>query len=276
MITRGELLAQGRTSRVYAFGEDSVLKVLRESVPAHWAGVEAKLTALVHAQGLPVPAVRDVVRLDGREAIVFERVRGESLWNKAMTGEWSAESVAAELSEIHLRIVAEQAPSGMPELVERLQTKLGGVQQLSESERKEAVDLSARLPRGAKLLHGDLHPANVLVGTSGPVVIDWFDSASGHPSADIVRSSLLLRPWSGVSGAQHLPGSTRQLLSQMHEAYVLRMAEVHELDSSDVRVWESVVAACRLTEGAQSDEISLKRLWNQRATTDPSPLLELL
>jgi hypothetical protein len=38
------------------------------------------------------------------------------------------------------------------------------------------------------LLHGDLHPGNVRTdGTGAPVIIDWGDSAIGHPAFDLLR-----------------------------------------------------------------------------------------
>jgi tRNA A-37 threonylcarbamoyl transferase component Bud32 len=38
---------------------------------------------------------------------------------------------------------------------------------------------------GAALLHRDLHPANVILSTSGPVVIDWTNAGAGDPAFDV-------------------------------------------------------------------------------------------
>ena len=35
------------------------------------------------------------------------------------------------------------------------------------------------------LVHGDLHPGNVVIGTHGHVVVDWSDAAAGHPFVDL-------------------------------------------------------------------------------------------
>jgi hypothetical protein len=37
------------------------------------------------------------------------------------------------------------------------------------------------------LVHGDLHPGNTRVGCGSPVIMDWGDSAVGHPAYDILR-----------------------------------------------------------------------------------------
>ena len=76
MITVGRFVAAGRTSDVYTYGEGSVVKIPRPGVPGHWASLEARHTAAVHRLGLPVPEMRGVIEIDGRDAVVFERVDG--------------------------------------------------------------------------------------------------------------------------------------------------------------------------------------------------------
>lgn len=45
---------------------------------------------------------------------------------------------------------------------------------------------------GPALLHLDLHPLNVILGRSGPVVIDWANAARGRPELDIALSAVVL------------------------------------------------------------------------------------
>jgi aminoglycoside phosphotransferase (APT) family kinase protein len=42
------------------------------------------------------------------------------------------------------------------------------------------------------VVHGDLHPANVLLSRSGPVVIDWSNAGRGPAGADVADAWLLL------------------------------------------------------------------------------------
>ena len=42
-----------------------------------------------------------------------------------------------------------------------------------------------RLGMPDALIHGDLHPGNVVLGPDGPVLIDWSDGAVGHPFIDL-------------------------------------------------------------------------------------------
>jgi aminoglycoside phosphotransferase (APT) family kinase protein len=51
-----------------------------------------------------------------------------------------------------------------------------------------AVDGSA----GAALVHGDLHPGNVVMSAAGPVIIDWTDHRIGPRSLDLAPTWLVL------------------------------------------------------------------------------------
>ena len=270
--TRGELVATGRTSEVYAFGAGSVVKVLRPDVPPHWATLEAEFTDAVRRLGMPAPEVRGVVEVDGRAAVVFERIDGDSMWHRMLGRPADVPMLSTELAALHRRILSAGLPVGVAGLVERMCRKISEVVQLPEGERHEAMDLARHLPRGAALLHGDLHPGNVLMSRRGPVVIDWFDATGGHPLADVARTSLLLRPDS-TAGPPHLPGASVGLLVQLHESYLAAMADVLAVPADILHRWESVVAVSRLAEGAHADESSLVDLWERRRVEGASPLV---
>jgi aminoglycoside phosphotransferase (APT) family kinase protein len=271
VIALGRLVARGRTSDVHAYGADCVVKVPRPGVPEDWPAIESRLTAAVHALGVPVPQVRDLVAIDGRYAIVFERIDGPSMWQRILRRPPDAEALGRELAATHRTIQAAGLTSGIEGFVARTHAKIAAVD-LEEAERDEARCLASSLPCGAALLHGDLHPGNVLMSPRGPVVIDWFDAAIGHPTADVIRSSILLRPSSVPGGSPHLPGADRSTMLRVHDAYLDEMAD--QLVESDEQLgrWESVIAVSRLAERAQPDEESLRALWRRRGSA-ASPVL---
>jgi hypothetical protein len=56
------------------------------------------------------------------------------------------------------------------------------------------------------LVHGDLHPGNIVVSTNGPVVVDWSDAAVGNPFVDL--ATFLVRT------------KDRELRRRLFDAYV--------------------------------------------------------
>jgi aminoglycoside phosphotransferase (APT) family kinase protein len=58
------------------------------------------------------------------------------------------------------------------------------------------ADLHRRLHEipfeGATLLHRDLHPENVILSPTGPVVVDWTNAAAGEPALDVALVWVIL------------------------------------------------------------------------------------
>lgn len=274
-VRPGELIAVGRTSDVYEFGAGAAIKVPRPEVPNHWAVLEATFTSAVGSLGVPAPAVIDVTQIDGRNAIVFERIEGRSMWAHMFERPADVPALAVELARTHRRIFEAGPPPGLEGLVDRMRGKLFESTPLTGHEQQEAVEELERLPTGAALLHGDLHPGNVLMAADGPVVIDWFDASIGLPLADVVRSSLLMRPSRAAAVQPHLPGADREMLRRLHDAYIGEMSDFVTAWSSTVRTWEAVRAASRLAERGLPDEAELIELWRGRAEV-PSVILDVI
>lgn len=261
----GELVGRGRTSDVYAYGPGSVVKVAHDDVPLEWPAFEAEITRAVWELGVAAPKVHDVVVIKGRPSVVYERIAGPSLWQQMIDRPSDTPRLARELAAIQKELLQIGIPPGVPDLVDRLVRKIELASGLTPREQVAAKMLVESLPRGAALLHGDLHPGNVLMGKNGPVVIDWFDASIGHPVADVVRSSILMQ--SNVGAApRHLPRATRHVLHELRHTYLAEFRSELEMAAVDLAGWQGVVAAGRLAEDAELDDTALMALW--RARTD--------
>ena len=126
------------------------------------------------------------------------------------------------------------------------------------------------MPSGAALLHGDLHPANVLMADDGPVPIDWFDATVGHPITDVVRTSLLLR--SSEGSEHHLAGARIEQLHTLHDRYAELMYDVLADQIELLGDWEAAAAASRLAEGTDPDPAGLADGWSSRGDGVPTRL----
>ena len=180
-------IARGNTSDIWAWSKQSVVKVLRPGIPEHWATMEAETLARVHAAGLPVPESEGVVDFDGRPGIVMERIDGIAMWERIKREPATVAGLIEQLVDLQIEVQATPVPGLIP-LVQRLRTKIGEATQLTAEERDEARGLLELLPPGDALCHGDFHPANIILTERGPVILDWFDAASGNAMADFVRS----------------------------------------------------------------------------------------
>lgn len=260
-LSPASLIAIGRTSEVYRWSDGVVAKVLNRDIPREWADLEASSTEAVRRIGVAAPEVHEVTAVDGRPTIVFSFVEGPSLWRTLCDRPNDVEQLVGVLVEVQRTIHAAGVPDRLPSLVGRLRLKLGAVSELSDTEHQAALDLLATFPCGAALLHGDLHPGNVLLGSDGPVVIDWFDATVGHPLADVARTALLLQP-SGATDLRHLPGAPSALVEQVERCYLEQVGMDGEIADA-VDSWKPLQAAGRLSERADADPAGLLEIWRR-------------
>lgn len=248
-----------------------MVKVLRSGIPDSWSEREAVTTGLVHEAGLPAPAVLDLVTVGGRPGIVFERVEGVSMWDRMLGRPSEVSKLSLLLARLQAEVNATPAPAGLPKLRDRLRQNIQGAFVLSEEERLEAIAELEGLPDGKALCHFDIHPNNLLMAPTGPVIVDWFDAAQGVAAADIVRSSALMRP---DASASHLGCEDPATVVAAHNEYIAVVAGWGEVDEEVLLRWEPVVLASRLAEPLAGDVLrSTHRTWrNLRSASDGSEL----
>jgi len=156
----GPLLASGRDADIYEYGEGLVLRRSREGRSIL---TEARIMEHVRAHGFPLPEVTEVSD-DGTE-LVMERVTGPLMAQALTHRPWTFARQAAVLGDLHHRLHDIPAPEWLR---------------------------AAPGKEGDRLLHLDLHPLNVIVAPSGPVVIDWPAAARGLPAVDVALTWVLL------------------------------------------------------------------------------------
>jgi uncharacterized protein (TIGR02172 family) len=240
-------IALGRTAEVYAWEEDKVLKLYRDGFHPGDVDYELHLARIVQASGLPVPAVFDIIEVNGRRGIVYERMDGPSMLDILGKHPGQVPRSMRQLAELHLEMHTRSVPE-LPSQRGRLQRKIHRAHPLPDDLKAAALQALDALPDGDRLCHGDFHPGNILLTASGPIVIDWIDATRGNPLADVARTRLLFT-------TARLPGfsvmalllrmANRWLLEQYLRGYFASQPEKRkELDA-----WMPVVAAARMEEG---------------------------
>jgi aminoglycoside phosphotransferase (APT) family kinase protein len=158
MLAAGDVLpadaepfASGRDADVYSIDDAWVLRRYRNGYPVR---DEADFMRWVAKYHYPVPAVRLVEGAD----MVIQRLTGPTVADAALAGDLSAEELGRMHADLHRRLHAIPAPSGTAGLV---------------------------------VMHGDLHPYNVIQTPDGPVVIDWRNAEEGPLEFDIAMTAII-------------------------------------------------------------------------------------
>lgn len=246
--------AIGHTAEVYSWEEGYILKLFREWFPMSAIEHEAHIAHIVHNAGLPTPAVvGDIIEIDGRYGLVYERVTGISMLETLTSQPWKVRMYAHRLAELQANIHGHNGAQGLPSQHEKLKGKIQSAEMLPHDTREVVLNMLEELPEGNQLCHGDFHPDNILLTENGPVIIDWIDATNGNPLADVARSSILM------SKAQ-LPEDKRMrwLLSWfrelLHRAYLKRYFQLCSGDRKEFEIWQIVNAAARLSESIPEEQ----------------------
>jgi aminoglycoside phosphotransferase (APT) family kinase protein len=157
MVTEpGPLVASGRDGDIYEFGPG---RVLRRTKDGRVIEGEARVISYAREHGYPVPEIYEV-RAGGTE-IVMERIEGPMMMDVMMRKPWLMSRYSRELADLHDRLHVIPAPDWLPDV------------------------------GGDRLVHLDLHPMNVMITASGPIVIDWANAARGEPLLDVALTYVL-------------------------------------------------------------------------------------
>ncbi|MFJ8092369.1 phosphotransferase [Streptomyces griseofuscus] len=176
MTTPGKLLGSGRTADVYEIDTAWVLRRDRQS----WgdAAAEATVMTYVRRHGYPAPRVRPT---GSRTELVLERLSGPTLLTALVEG----------------RVGPAEAGALLAGLLRRLHALPG----------RDPAD------PGARVLHLDLHPDNVMLTPDGPRVIDWSNAQDGSPALDWGMSAVILAQV--AVGSTDLAAPARALLGAL-------------------------------------------------------------
>ena len=259
MPAKGRRIAEGRTAEIFEWDEGLVLKLFRAAWSRDEVEYEARVGRVVHAAGF-APAVGDVVAIEDRYGIVYERVAGPSMLHAVLTKPWTVVRHARTLADLHARMHQSIAPN-LPSQRQRLERRLQGARAITEEVRAAAVRRLASLSDGDRLCHGDFHPGNVILTPRGAVVIDWNDATRGNPLADVARLTLLVRLGSPPPGIHAVArGVLALLVGLFHRAYLSRYIQLTTAQRDQIEAWFLPVAVARLDENVETERARLLAL----------------
>jgi aminoglycoside phosphotransferase (APT) family kinase protein len=206
--------------------------------------------------------VYGITEVMGRPGIIMERIDGTDLLTRINARPWTVFKAGGILGEVHARLHSATASERLPFLKPTLAARIGSRKEVPPELARFAIDAMNELPEGDRICHFDYHPANVLMGPSGPVVIDWTNAKRGDHHADVARSVLILRL------GEPPPGSVSTLvraLTRLGRAVLLRgyMSAYRRhgpLDRALVERWVPVCAVDRLLDGIPEEVSAIHRL----------------
>jgi len=189
----GPVLARGRASIIYDLRDGTVLR--RYVGSDRSAEPEARVMRLAAEAGVSVPLVRSATGPDIR----MDLVPGPTMLSDLADH--------PDRARRHGRVLAD------------LHASLDHVRPRDGSDRR--------------LVHGDLHPGNVVLGEHGPVLLDWTNHRFAYRALDLALSWLILACFEPDPGGKPAPtGNVRTALLDGFLGAVDRSAAAAALDDA--------------------------------------------
>jgi uncharacterized protein (TIGR02172 family) len=242
----GQPLARGRTADIYAWQDGTILKLFHNWFDLDSIQYEAGIARAVHASGLPVPRVGELMRVNARFGLVYERIHGRSMLEALQRRPWMVFNYAHLQASLHAQMHTRTIDVRLPSQRERLEHKIRQASALPAPLQTVLLSRLESLPQGDRLCHCDFHPGNILLNEGQAVVIDWIDSSLGHPLADVARSSLIAL--GAVAGHQITDPRMKIVVRLFNSIYLRSYFRLLPAGKQEYQHWLPVVAAARLSD----------------------------
>jgi uncharacterized protein (TIGR02172 family) len=256
-ISQLKMLGQGRTAEVFIYQSDFVVKLFRPSFPKQAIDNEYLVCRAIGSL-LDIPKAHSHLIMDGRDAIVFDFIRGRSGFKYIIGNPLKIKEFAVGFAGLHAGMHTITAPEAVPDMKGILKRNMNMHELLPPESKKKIISYMENLPDGNSLCHGDYHPDNLILRDGKPFIIDWMTATRGNPLADVARTSVLLK-W-----AQPGPGTpfiARTMLAlvrkRLYKIYIDRYIKLTGASPWDIERWELPVMAARLMEWIPPQEKNL-------------------
>lgn len=253
-MEKGKLIGKGMTAEVFEWGRDKVLKLYYNQISEGWIKQEARIGTAVYDAGVPSPAVFELIDVDGRKGIIFQRISGRSLFMHFIAEPWNLFYYAKQLADLQFRIHQFSAAS-LPSQKEKYEFQIKCSAKILGGRKQMILDYLKSLPGGNSVCHGDLHYNNIIISGSSLVPIDWTNAYQGNPLGDVARTYLMMtspaKP-SSVPDAAMAPAQYAKWLSYI--AYLNEYLALSDARAPDIDAWVLPTAAAKLKDKVPGEE----------------------
>jgi RIO-like serine/threonine protein kinase len=238
-----KIIADRKNKTIYLDG-DKVIKLMGEEYPAPDVLSEAHNLAAVEETALKVPRLVEVIKINGKWAVVWEYIEGTTLDKLMEKNKDKEQQYLERFVDIQLDMHRYHA-TRLPLLTEKMERKIKA-SGLDATARYEILGRLASMPKHTKLCHGDFNPSNIVITDKDEAyIIDWSHAAQGNASADAAHTYMLF--W--------LTGNVA-----LAEDYLLLFSKKSDTAIQYVEKWIPIVAASQLPK-AKPEEKELLLHW---------------
>ena len=237
----------GRKPNVYAWGDSQLVYVYDSACSYELIKAIKQAGKALYAAGLPVPAVGELVEIEGQYCQVYDRNQGRTFADELLTISGPEEECVGRLAplfaEAHAKIhLAGDLGVDLPKQKEHFAEIIKSNSALSSEMKSAVLERLAHLPERNIVCHGDYHPFNILQSPEGPIIIDWSGVQLGDPMADVAWAVML------CEGFRRMMPEIDEAVVRFTKIYLERYFALTGAVYEQIEAWWPVVCAVRLAD----------------------------
>lgn len=180
-----KLISKGNTAEIFEHDDNLICKLFYSGYPKIYIEHEFDNAKAVFQLGIRTPRAYNLTYIDGRDGIVYDKVIGETLSSKMYSAnEEEFEVWTYRFADIHKELLGHHIDSVMD---------YKDFLKMFARDSVEVISKIDDLEDGDCLLHGDFHPANIMVDADNQLfLIDMMNICKGPAMYDIARTYFLL------------------------------------------------------------------------------------
>lgn len=258
------LIGQGNTAEIYAYNNDSILKLFYEGFPKEGAVKEWEISNKVQEVYVMMPRALKFVVYEKRYGILYEKASRMDMFLLLRRKPFSIFGMGKRIALIHAEI-HKTSIDGVLTVKEKLTQEIGWAEELTSSEKARIIKVLNTLPEKNSLCHFDFHPGNILAGDLKYQVIDWMTACAGDPAADIARTWLLLKYGQVKNADKKTAFIVSAVKTVIRGQYLRNVCRLSHITKAEVKKWILPVAAARLSEWlTESERVKLLKLIREK------------
>lgn len=200
MLENMKFLGRGNTAEVFEYGNEKVCKLFFEGYPDEYAALEFQNAREMYKNKIRISKPFQMITIENRKGIIYERIEGRTLLNIMMENETNLDMLLNTFVNLQLNILSHHTKN-----VLSYKEYLIAILKSKKINNQVILNTINVLPDDDCLLHGDLHPNNILVMSDGtPVIIDFMNVCRGPALYDIARTYFLIKQFDGCLADKYL------------------------------------------------------------------------
>lgn len=188
-LTGKEIIGQGGNGTVYRLDADTIVKMYKPDYPIETIEREQRYAKAAFVSGIPSVIAYDTVKSGDCYGVVFEAVNSDTLGHAIMSDPEHLDDYVKKYVDfakaIHTTEIVGEDISTLKSFLKKRVTSEDMLLFCEQSEVDVLVDIIDHMADVNTLVHGDLHPGNIMIQNGELMLIDMGDATRGVSVFDV-------------------------------------------------------------------------------------------